>query len=156
MLVEDCTITGNFARDQGGGIFCTVASKGRFERVALWGNCSGQEGAQIAVESGASATFACSVVDSSGVYSVGVIEFAEDNLLHAAPGFCDPDTCTAAPSTMGDYGVGDESPCLARNSPCGARIGGIGPGACASTYPVVETSWGKLKDIFGPPGATRK
>lgn len=149
LVVVDCTIAANFAQHRGGGIFCSVSSKSRFERITVWGNCAVEVGPEIAVEFGGNATFACSIIDTSGVYSEGVIEYEEDNLLGIDPGFCEPDTCTEAPSTVGDYGVGDLSRALARSSPCGARIGGIGRGACGSTNPVVETSWGKVKGAFG-------
>jgi len=152
--VVDCTLASNFAQDSGGGIFCSVASKSRFERLTVWGNCSAGTGPEVTVEFSGNATFACSIVDTSGVYSEGVVTYEPGNLLGIDPGFCDPDTCTAAPSAQGDYGVGDESPSIARNSPCGARIGGIGRGACGSTNPVVGTSWGALKGVLGRPGST--
>jgi hypothetical protein len=101
------------------------------------------------VEPFSQATFACSVIDSSGVQGEGQVEFAEDNVMNVAPGFCDPDSCTSAPTAAGDYGVEETSPCLAHNSPCGARIGGIGRGECAIPEPVMNTSWGKLKNVMG-------
>jgi predicted outer membrane repeat protein len=150
LRVVDCTFASNFAQDRGGGIFCSVFSKSRFERIAVWGNCALDAGPEVSVEFGGSATFACSIIDTSGVYSEGVLSYeGEDNLLGVDPGFCAPDTCTSAPTAEGDYGVGDESLSIARNSPCGARIGGIGRGACGSTNPVVKTSWGALKGILG-------
>lgn len=145
----DCTIAGNFAEDRGGGIFCFAKSKSRLERVVVWGNCAGESGSSVFVEPFSQAAFACSVIDSSEVRGEGQVEFAEDNVMNIAPGFCAPDSCTSAPTATGDYGVEESSPCLAHNSPCGARIGGIGRGGCAIPEPVVNTSWGKLKNAMG-------
>ena len=153
--VVDCTFASNFAQGSGGGIFCSVASKSQFERVTVWGNCTNGTGPEIAIEFSGNATFACSIIDTSGVHSEGVLSYEGTNLLGIDPGFCAPDTCTSAPSQAGDYGVGDESPSIARNSPCGARIGGIGRGACGSTNPVVESSWGKMKGILGKPRSAK-
>jgi hypothetical protein len=153
-LVEGCTVAGNYAQIRGGGIFCTVASKTRFEQVLAWGNCAGDVGMDLSLEPGASATFSCSLLDSSLVYSEGVVDYLADNVLAADPQMCAADTCTAAPSNDGDFGVGDESPCLGRHSPCGYRIGGTGRGACGSTIPVARSSWGALKSLFQNDGDT--
>ena len=145
----ECTIASNFADDSGGGIFCFESSKSLFERVVVWGNCAGQQGGEILVEPFAQTSFACSVIDSSQIYSEGVVDFAKDNVFDIPPGFCMPDSCASAPSDLGDYGVSDASPCLAESSPCGLQIGGMGPGACATPDPVIDAGWGKLKSVLG-------
>lgn len=145
----DCTIASNFADDRGGGIICFEASKSRFDRVVVWGNCASQQGAEILVEPFAQTSFACSVIDSLEIHNEGTLEFSEDNVFDIPPGFCMPESCTSAPSDLGDYGVDDASPCLAENSPCGLEIGGIGRGVCATPDPVIESGWGRLKSVLG-------
>jgi hypothetical protein len=145
----DCTIASNYADDRGGGIFCFEASKTRFERVVVWGNCAAQQGPEVLVEPFAQTSFACSVIDSSEIHNEGTLEFAQDNVFHIPPGFCMPDSCSSAPSDLGDYSVGDASPCLSENSPCALQIGGMGPGVCATPDPVIDSGWGRLKSVLG-------
>jgi hypothetical protein len=86
--------------------------------------------------------FICCVLSEDGIF--GDPDYA--NALFADPLFCDPIPCADAPTTLGDYSVREDSPCLPENNLCGELIGALGEGC--EVVPVRESTWGAIKKLF--------
>jgi len=169
--IESCLVTGNSAADPGGvgallargsldivsstfsGNFGTVAGamgisfgQFNFERTILWGNCSADGAIDELYVSDASASFVCTIVDTTGLDHLSSVITFESSVFED-PDFCDPEDCAGAPTTGGDYTVSSASPALPGASPCGMLIGALGQG-CTGNVPVRDIGWGRLKQLF--------
>lgn len=140
--MKGCTIASNEATTRGGGLSVFTFTEGTYERLLIWGNCSSRVGDEVFIDVQAFADFSCSLVDTSGVENLGVVDWGED-LVAGDPLFCVPTDCTQAPVPGGAFTMADTSPALAVASPCGTTIGALGLGACG--FP---TSWGRIKSRF--------
>jgi predicted outer membrane repeat protein len=138
-LVEASTVSGNHAIVEGGGF---VTRFSRFNHVVLWGNCAGGSGDDGVVLPGGTVSFICSVVSDGGISGDPVYS----KVIFADPLFCDPVDCDDAPTTLGDYSVREDSPCLPENNLCGELIGALGLGC--EVIPVRESTWGAIKKLF--------
>jgi hypothetical protein len=132
-----CTISGNHALANGGGLVARFAD---LTRCVLWGNCADGEGDDAVVGGGVS--FRCCVVSEDGVS--GDPDYV--NVVFVDPLFCDPVPCDDAPTTLGDYTVREDSPCLPENNICGQLIGALGEGC--EVVPVRDATWGTIKKLF--------
>lgn len=109
-----CTVTGNHADSDGGGILLPGDESPyavSIERSILWGNTSGGVGPAIYTQTTAVITVTCSLFDPSEVENAETIDFSGPQ-VDADPLFCVP-----------EYTVDDDSPCTPEKSPCGMLIG---------------------------------
>lgn len=145
--LQGVTIAGNTATGRGGAVFGGEDSEHAFTNCILWGNCAASGREAYFVDGSASATFACSDVDtsSSGVEG-GTITWS--NAFFDDPQFCAPGACGGTPSPGGDYGLGPGSPCLAGNSPGCGLVGALGSGFCARRASIRPSSWGAIKSMY--------
>ena len=101
--------------------------------------------------------FHCDADTTEGwVSGPGTIIWGPDN-ISADPLFCDPVSCSLAPTASGNYCLQPTSPCLPGQnpgSPEGGLIGAKGEG-CAGPSHTVPTTWGLLKNLFWLPGEDR-
>jgi hypothetical protein len=149
-----CLIAGNRAVQPdiglsfGGGIAVVFPASLYLERTIVTDNCAPDGGGEIFVDNGASLSFACSVFDPDGIVvsGSGMVSYPSANLF-AAPAFCFPLGCDAAPSTGGDYTLQAGSPGLEPSSPCGQRIGPYAQG-CGAQSAIESTTWSRLKGIY--------
>jgi hypothetical protein len=142
--LENCTISGNRAGREGGGIEVFFVGPALLERCILFGNCASR-GENAYIENDGLIRLTCSLTSSVGIEGPGAIEFLADNVFDD-PRFCGPLSCQDAPTTGGDYTLEEGSVCLPAQSPCGQLIGAL-PEGCAST-PVHTSSWGRIKEIY--------
>lgn len=144
-----CTLAGNRYEnptwDEGGGVAATVGSHLVAERTIVWDNCSMLNADEVVVVGSSTASFLCSVVDSSSGSLEGAITFDEYSTF-APPEFCEPIGCNLAPSEQGDVSLSPTSPCLAANSLCGQQIGAYGQGC--GTVSAESASWGAIKALY--------
>jgi hypothetical protein len=136
--ITHCTISGNRALADGGGL---IAYHAYVAQSVLWSNCADGDGGDAMVLSG-DVAFICSVLNSDGIS--GNPDYA--NAVFADPLFCDPVPCDDAPTTLGDYTVREDSPCLPENNICGQLIGALGQGC--DVVPVRDATWGTIKKLF--------
>jgi hypothetical protein len=125
-LFTSCTVTGNRAGGNGGGIRLVYGGLSISESI-VWGNCADGSGDLAYVSDQSPISFFCSDVDSSGIEGDGSVTYVADNIFED-PLFCDPVACTSAPTTAGDYSIIPTSPCQPWHSPCGLQIGAPGLG----------------------------
>jgi hypothetical protein len=135
-----CVVAGNRA-DRGGGMDAKFPADVSVQLTVISGNCADSKlGSDIYIGNDAAVSFGCCAVDTTRVDVVGSWEFVdgvvEDPLLCGAP------ACVDAPTTLGSFELGEQSPCRAAVSPCSEQIGPYGVG-CAT--PVIHRSWGALK-----------
>jgi len=153
LAFQGCTIAANSADGGGGGILVDADSTPAFERCILWGNCGTVGESILSTDPDNVVSMDCCAVDSSEVSGDG-IAYGEDNVF-TNPFFCDPLDCADAPSSEGDFGLHENSPCVAELSPCGQRIGAL-DAACGPVSSVPDpaghdrTSWGRIKSDYGP------
>jgi hypothetical protein len=154
---EDCLIAGNSAVVDGGAVFmqelfgvpphflgCTISrnkagsgypagivllgtGEATLEQCILYGDC-GIAAAEVATVDDGIIHFLCSDVDTSRC--LGNCTF-DANTISVDPGFCAPADCDSVPTSIGDYSLAGDSPCLPGISPCGALIGALGEGCQA-------------------------
>lgn len=137
--IRGCTITGNRATAWGGGAIAAVSTV-RFERSIVYANCADARGDEVCLADGQTEVrFACSAVNTFGIYVGSGTVIWEDEPVEDDPGFCDPRTCAQAPTTEGRYELEEGSPCLPALSPCGELIGAFGVG-CPGPSGVEETA----------------
>jgi hypothetical protein len=119
---QGCTISGNTAL-AGGGVQAITTL---LNTTIVWGNCATMQGNDLYGD--ATVTLSCCCVNLAGV--TGTVNYSGGQSF-VNPIFCAPASCNAAPTTQGNYQLGNTSQCLAANSPCGTLIGNFGQG-CAS------------------------
>ena len=140
------TIASNDNHHPGGGLRVGGGGAVHAERCVIWGNCSTVGAAEVFVDVGCVAEFACCIVDSAGVEGDGSITGLGPN-SYEDPLFCDPVPCSMEPTDSGDYSVSEASPCTPENSACGALIGAL-PAACPGQPAAEQTTWGAIKAMF--------
>jgi hypothetical protein len=139
----NCLISGNTARDGGGVCFpsggnhtlsgCTIVgnqaeyggglrswTRTTLERCIVRDNCAWEDGDDLL---GLDLILVCCAVDSTRV--IGPTHY-DDHCVFADPLFCGPYPCGW--TTMGDWTLNANSPCLPEHSPCGELIGGLWQG----------------------------
>ena len=121
--VDRCTIAGNSAYVGGGAASVTTL----FSNTIIWGNCASFQANEVSAD--ATVTFTCSCVNAAGV--VGAVNYAGAQVF-TNPIFCAPASCNLAPTVQGTYTLGNTSPCLPGNSPCGTLIGDYGQGCLSA------------------------
>jgi predicted outer membrane repeat protein len=119
---DGCTISGNYAYYGGGANAVNTV----FRNTIIWGNCGPVEGNEIRGD--ATDTLVCCCVNPTGVF--GAVNYSGAQVF-TDPIFCARVSCNSAPTTQGIYTLGNTSPCLPANSPCGSLIGNYGQG-CAT------------------------
>ncbi|MBU1706830.1 right-handed parallel beta-helix repeat-containing protein [bacterium] len=123
---SNCTISGNLANLNGSGIFCKEYSSPTLENTIVWGNCATVAGDEVYTDDASSSiTFACSDVNSAGIEGLGSITWLSGNISYD-PLFCNPESCTSAPTTAGDYTINDSSHCCSFYQPACGLIGALG------------------------------
>lgn len=155
LALSDCGITGstvasNFASEFGGGLF--VSGSTVDVATTLWTeNCADLNGSSVYLwpdDFVSEITFVCSAVDTSTVVSGSSIHTVEysGSQVHADPEVCFPEDCTDTPTSGGQFGLHEDSPCLQQNSPCGIRIGAL-PQECGpiSNTPEPDNSPGAIR-----------
>ena len=119
------TLAGNYSGDQGGGIYCGNTGSPAvmtLVRTIVWWNC-GSPNEEIYVGTGSSSiAFTCCNLNDPGIGGMGTIDHVQDN-VYSIPRFCNPRDCELAPTTLGEYGLLPNSPCIPSHSPCGELIG---------------------------------
>lgn len=133
----NCTISANSASSNGGGIACELYSDPTATNVIIWDNCAGNSGDEVYIGSGSSVSFECCDVDSHGVEGMGTAIWLSDNIF-TDPLFCNPEICTNAPTTMGDYHIFDISPCAPAQQPECGLIGAFNVGCYWEPAPVKD------------------
>jgi hypothetical protein len=114
------------------------------ENCILWGNCATGSGDEAFVGYGNPVlTLTCSDIDSSGISGPGTVQYLTGNLF-TNPLFCEPETCSAAPTVAGDYRLAANSPCL--DAPGCGLIGALEQGC--GPIPVEASSWGWIKSLY--------
>jgi len=96
----------------------------------LWSNCADNAGDEMFLDDSTSVEFICSALDSAGIAGTGSTSYNGAQVFSNSE-FCSPPICEVAPTTLGDYMLVSDSPCLPSNSPCGLLIGAQGEG-CTS------------------------
>ena len=126
-----CTLVGNEASDQGGGIFCTSSAVATVERSIIAFNTGG---GAVACQFDGRATLSCSDVHgNTGGDWTGCLAGQEaiDGNFNLDPAFC--------PGPDGpNWQLGADSPCLPANSPCNVLVGAFAQGCGMSAVPVAE------------------
>jgi len=167
---EDCLIVGNWA-DGGPGaaevnnatayfLGCTISrnetvsgsavgfyvagsssSNLTMERCILYGDC---DIAMAEARTGSNGTidFLCSNVDTSRCF--GAITY-DGNTISVDPDFCVPADCGDVPTSIGEYTLPSDSPCLPAASPCGELIGALGAGWCGPAG--AEETVGRVQEL---------
>lgn len=150
-----CTISGNRAAEHGGGIFAGNGGVVELANTVVWDNAA-PAGAEAWTEADdASITLACGLLDV-GAGSVDGPGFTtwDASTSHADPQFCSGVDPASAPTTSGDFRVGETSVCLPANSPGCGRIGVYGPGPCSPTVlSLEEHTWGGIKSLYRTGGS---
>jgi hypothetical protein len=129
---DGCTISGNSAYYGAGA----TAINTLFRNTIIWGNCGPVDGDEFLGDG--TVTLFCCCLDPARV-SGGVVYSGAQVFFD--PIFCARASCNSAPTTQGIYTLGNTSPCLPANSPCGTLIGNYGQGcmtAGAEETPTVE------------------
>jgi hypothetical protein len=119
---DRCTISGNTAL-VGGGV---SASNTTFTNTIIWGNCASFQGNEA--DGDGTDSFICCCINTAGVS--GSVNYVGTQVF-TNPIFCAPASCNLAPTIQGTYTLGNTSPCLPGNSPCGTLIGNY-PQGCLS------------------------
>lgn len=118
---RECTIAGNQAWNQGGGI---TGESMRLEQTIVWGNCCHCTNPEMdQIRASGDLEFVCCALDSAGIFTTGEITYS--NCAFSDPLFCAPISCEEAPTAEGDYRLDATSPCVPSNSPCGEWIGAL-------------------------------
>jgi hypothetical protein len=134
-------VAGNSA-DRAGGI--EVVFEATLERTIVWGNCVLEGSGEVFVDVSALLTVRCSLLDPSRIAGSGQVDYQGPSLF-VDPDFCAPAACLESPRLGGDYHLKAGSPALPALSPCGERLGPLGPGCDTPTAP---TAWGRLKSRY--------
>jgi hypothetical protein len=151
----NCTITGNYSTNVGGGVLFASGSNAaaHFDRCVVWGNCADNGGGDI-YRNSASGTcdFLCSDVDAGGVSFPGVVY--DPSTIFDDPRFCNPAVCSTAPTTDGTYTLDASSPALAANNDCGYTMGRTSVGCDVVAVPE-DVSPGPLVSFEPTPNPAR-
>jgi hypothetical protein len=143
VFLSGCTVTANAASnpDLGvGGIRAGLEGEVFLLRTILRDNC-GPFADDGWIESDASLDATCAnlgllglgfVIDGSA--TIDADTFFDD------PIFCDTVSCTEAPTSDGNFGITEGSPCSAENSPCGELVGALPSCAIAAVDGASATS----------------
>jgi len=116
--------------------------------MLLWNNCAGGEGDDVYLASaGTSVRFACSNLDSTRIEGPGTFDWMWHN-FSIDPGFCDPEDCSLAPTSAGDYHLKSTSPCAFGTAPlvCGT-IGGLEVACGPNVFTVAPDGSGDFATI---------
>jgi hypothetical protein len=139
----NCTISGNRSA-RGGGLNIYNPTTVTLENCILWGNCATGSGDEAFLELTSTVlALTCCDIDSSGISGPGVVQYLSGNLF-TNPLFCEPESCSAAPTIAGDYRLAENSPCL--DAPGCGLIGALEQGCGA--IPVEASSWGWIKSLY--------
>lgn len=134
--VGGCTIVGNSAVQDGGGVYCH-AGTGVLATCLI---AFTENGYGVGASEGyAPSLSCCDVYDNAGGNydaEVGDQTGFDDNFS------LDPELCGI---DIADYRLLDTSPCLGTNSPCGQPVGAFDQGC---DEPVEEMSWGSVKGLW--------
>ncbi len=145
----NCTFVGNEAVQYGGHLVAGSQSTWTIRNSVFGSHC----GAPTPIHLWATSTMDidCSLLPggAAAVTDLGTLVFGSEN-VDVVPEFCGatPDSCEAAPTTLGDYTVDSESPAASGQNPCG-RLGALPVGCGSTDSPEFETmTWGRVKSVF--------
>ncbi len=145
--IAETTILRNASGGDGSNAYCDYGATATMERVLVWGGCGTTD---LFFSAGSVAEITCCALDSSRLGGDGELIMV-GNQVASDPAVCDMLDCSTVPSCEGNFGIagggGCESPCLARESPCGLLIGARDVG-CACTPVIRRTSWGAIRQSF--------
>jgi len=148
LTLRRSTLADNYAAGSGGGVYCDGRPGRDLERMLLWNNCAGGEGDDVYLASaGTSVRFACSNLDSTRIEGPGTFDWMWHN-FSIDPGFCDPEDCSLAPTSAGDYHLKSTSPCAFGTAPlvCGT-IGGLEVACGPNVFTVAPDGSGDFATI---------
>jgi hypothetical protein len=150
-LVINCTLVANSVQwDCGTAVACRAGSSPRLENTLIAFNglgdvicCSGPASNPILV--------CCDIFGNEGGDWTNECIASQAGLagnLSVDPQFCSP--------PEGDYHLGENSPCLAKNSPCSVLIGAFGESCSDSVVQAIDPlNWSTLKALHRPKKSNR-
>jgi probable HAF family extracellular repeat protein/parallel beta-helix repeat protein len=108
--ITNSTFSGNLAGLRGGGIACYTSSAMTVVNSILWGNMAGEGPEVYLYDAGSSIAISYSDIDPSLITGPGNITLS-DNIAEI-PLFVSPVSAAAAPTSVGDFHLQSDSPCI--------------------------------------------